>query len=758
MAGDLDTTSEKLEKGIVIIFLLTLLSSCEKPASSEANSTEKSQQSSAILAAAQLSHAKTHLSNRNNHRALAYLNAAFENNPDPEIRQLVEATLETTHFTVPILRLIHPYPILQTATSGKDLFVALSGPYPTVIRWSMDENPKVSAVLFPIEAKTISHLVVSPSGKFLLAQRDSTNLLCDAESLKPIDSIGTFPPGLDPVSLQVFSENSLLLAHPTTSPNNTLTWHIRDTATGEILRSEVLPAYPPPSSSRFDGNTLAVSFENGSGIFIPLTGETERNNHASKTAPPSPTSNFSISGNLLDLQSEIQSSSTAPISALTGYQIDPETQSLSEVPVPDRLQVLSEFFPEIPSTFQIFSAQTPVENRLAAAFPHEFPEISSASRTHADIIRDTFASDDRKSLLAAIEALPPSGLPTATALFLAHQSNNPDILSAVLARAKNVPAPLLEVGRPGTRSPDFATLRKTQDWIGYESPDFSPIFRNFSEKKTTTLSSLILPETPTEEDVQTFLQTLLTEETLQQIGRDGVSEAALNAADALSQIQEHATSAINLTAIAERSGAPVTKLLRIRAYAFTTLADFKSAHENWLQLINNHPQARHLPSDYSEAAYTAFENSDSRQAIEILDVGLFRFPHDVDLAIRSGQIALLTAHPEKAQKYLTRATKIGLPPSDIENTTALLAIAHSDLGDPETGRSYFTQLTAIDPSWADPESIEKLPWPEGFKQTLLGIISYPSETEPGLPLENDPTDTVPPFEELEMLEPPLPTR
>ena len=182
--------------------------------------------------------------------------------------------------------------------------------------------------------------------------------------------------------------------------------------------------------------------------------------------------------------------------------------------------------------------------------------------------------------------------------------------------------------------------------------------------------------------------------------------------------QAQATSALQLTALAERLGTPHPEVLRTRATAFTSLADFTSAHRTWLDLITNEPETDHLPTDYSEAAYTAFENTDPDQAAEILRTGLFRFPEDVALAIRAGWISLLTDQPEQAADYLTRATRIGLPADEVENTTALLAIAYTQLGDADTATSYFDQLTAINPDWAKPETIENLPWPEPLKGPL----------------------------------------
>jgi tetratricopeptide (TPR) repeat protein len=190
----------------------------------------------------------------------------------------------------------------------------------------------------------------------------------------------------------------------------------------------------------------------------------------------------------------------------------------------------------------------------------------------------------------------------------------------------------------------------------------------------------------------------------------------------------------------------------------TTLADFDAAHLVWIDLITHQPEADHLPTDYTEAAHTAFETGNPSQAIEILNTGLFRFPNAPSTAIRSGWIALLTDHTEDALSYLNHATKIGLPPTEIEDTTALLAITHERLGDHDAAVSYLAQLKAISPKWADAGTLAKLPWPDSFKDSLNAILFSEGENEPWQLPENDPTDTAPLPEGFPIEEPPLPSR
>ncbi len=496
--------------------------------------------------------------------------------------------------------------------------------------------------------------------------------------------------------------------------------HIRDSATGETLRSEsftplsktplrqIRGHHPPPRTRRRHRNRNP-----------PRRGN--RQTQARRTLPHRPRTASNHRHFRRQRHHHLPHHPHPPLllpsippslyPAITGYRLNPATQSLEEISTPARLAALSKAFPDIPPTFSIHTCETAVLTRLAAAFPEEFPDLTASSRGHAKIIADTFATGDPTAISTAIRTLPPSGLPTATALFLSLKSENPDYLRQTLAIAENVPAPLLNRDLPLPEN-----YRNEQDWIGYESPDFSEIFTRRQTETTDLLSELELPPEPTEEDIQAFITHLLSPETQSRIARETLALSAINAARSLSETE--ATSSLQLAALAQRLGSPQAEILRTQATALTTLGELEPAHRAWISLITEQPEATHLPSDYSEAAHSAFENSDPDQAAEILRTGLFRFPDDVALAIRAGWIALLTDQPEQAADYLTRATRIGLPADEVENTTALLAIAHTQLGDPDTARAFLKQLTAINEKWADPKVLKKLPWPESFKTSL----------------------------------------
>ncbi len=752
-----------LKFGIFII--LALLLSCEeKPPVSKGSSAPES---NPTLAAAQFALAQTHLDNDTPLKAIPYLNSSLSSQPSPKTRSILEKILSSTDFAVPVTALHHPFPVLRFAASEKNLFVAIGGDHPTVIRWNLSAEPFVEALMFPAKASGISHLSLSPNSRYLLVHRDRTSLLCRADSLKPIAAFDPFLETLEAETCQPFSVNSLFVATPSADPNGLTTWCIRDTATGQILRSETIRHLSTPVASTFEGATLRIITNDGNGIAIPLQGDIEQITTARTPNTLEPTDSTIILTDAKTLTvtrtirlnpKQITNITENIINSLSSYKLDPTTQTLSEIPIPNRLKILSAHYPEIiPPTLKIFSADTPVNRRLADAYPDQFPELTARARSHADLIRRVFATGDRDAILATIDSAT-HGIPLATALYLAVESQNPALVNHALKKTTELPPALRSFAkRESPTNANLEHLRTIEDWHGYESPDFSPLFNRLHRNRHETLTALTLPAQPTEDDISAFSLRLTAPATLETLGKPLLAEKTISVAQRLSEMPEHAATAIQLADHAQTLGTHPAACLRARATAHTTLNDSQSAHTTWIDLITHQPEQAHLPTDYTEAAHSAFETGDARQAIEILNTGLFRFPNFPSTAIRSAWIALLTDHCEDALRYLEHAAKLGLPPAEIETTTALFAIAHAKIGDPEMAASHHAQLTTISPKWNNPENIETLIWPESFKQSLLQIISG-AETEPWQLPENDSTDTAPLPGELPIVEPPLPSR
>jgi tetratricopeptide (TPR) repeat protein len=716
----------------IVAALLTMsLASCEKAAPTSSKSAPSESPKDHSLSTAQLAHAKTLLGTGSPSKALAYLTASSLADPTPDKQRLIAEILSSQELSIPTTRFTHPYPVTHFTYDETALYAALGDSFSTVVRWSLSEPEAPPLILFPTHSEEITHLSLSPNGAYLIVHRGGTNLLCNAKTLKPIRALKPFPENLDAADLQPFTDNSLLTASPSLS-GNTLTWHIHDTATGEEISATAMQALPAPRNAFFSGNNLILHLEDQDEVTISPIGEITRT-HRLDTRPraipihPTPEIYFSSEGNTITLHCIVPSSpeDTDLLDAISGWKLNRDTQELEEIPIPKRLEQLHLHYPEIPPTLSIFSADTPVKKRLAAAFPKSFPEISAPARANAEIVRSSFATGDEKIISSLIASLPPSGLATSTALFLAYRSGNQDWIKAITSKAENLPPALLKIGAANTPIPDLTDLRRQQDWIGFELPDFTPIFQSLTEEKSKTLGRLTLPADPADEQLTEFIAALQSNEALIQIGATGIADSAIRAAHLLATDASRATTAIALTTFAERYGASRSSSLRIRAVAHTTLGDFESAHSAWIDLITNQPEDQHLASDYTEAAYTAFETSAPDQAIAILETGVFRFPDDVAFSIRASWIALLTDHPGEASRYLKNATRIGLPANEVENTTALLAITHTQLGDPETAHGYLEQLIAINPAWNEPETIEKLPWPEPLKASLRQLTWQP---------------------------------
>jgi outer membrane protein assembly factor BamD (BamD/ComL family) len=152
--------------------------------------------------------------------------------------------------------------------------------------------------------------------------------------------------------------------------------------------------------------------------------------------------------------------------------------------------------------------------------------------------------------------------------------------------------------------------------------------------------------------------------------------------------------------------------------ALTALGDYKHAHDRWVTLITEHPVQDQQPGDYAEASYTAFENSDPKQAMTILTTGMHRFPNDANFALRAGWVALLTGNAERAYRFLLTGRQIGYPAEKLENATALLAIAAAQTGADEDAAAFYQDLVRLDADWKKPETIDTLNWPDELKAFL----------------------------------------
>ncbi len=362
----------------------------------------------------------------------------------------------------------------------------------------------------------------------------------------------------------------------------------------------------------------------------------------------------------------------------------------------------------------------------------ETPPVSQWTAT-ARMTR-IFDTGDTAAILSAIHEAGAKGPSAASALSLALESVHPEWIAVCLESATDLPPVLLQIAKSriawleGRKAdalsvwpehfPTLAEIRQDQDWEGWEQADYTPALEKIRQCVTDELNAIAVPENSNADQRKAVADRLRDPMTRAKVGRARFANACLNAALAFSAVKEDKETTFQLANQARELGAAPEPCLRAEALALTALGDYKEAHPRWIELITEHPVETHLPGDYAEAAYTAFENADPRQAMEILTTGIHRFPNDGNFALRAGWVALLTGNSERAYQFLQTGQRIGFPAEKLENATALLAIAAAQSGASDDATVYFKDLLKISADWANPQTIETLEWPEELKATL----------------------------------------
>ncbi len=347
---------------------------------------------------------------------------------------------------------------------------------------------------------------------------------------------------------------------------------------------------------------------------------------------------------------------------------------------------------------------------------------------------EIFASNDTPAIRSAIAASGGKGPAAATALSLALASAHPEWIEACLTSAIDLPPFLRKLAqsriawlrdrKPEALAgwpdvfPDLTEIRLREDWEGWEQADFSPALEQLRVYASEILAGLNVPENSTSEQRTAVIERFKDPATLKSLGRPRFADACLRAAIAFSKFKENPEDTLRLASLARDLGAPPEPCLRIEALALTALGDYQAAHPRWIQLLTEHSVETHLPADYAEAAYTAFENSDSQQAMQILTTGLHRFSADANFAMRAGWVALLTGNSERAYQFLLTGKQIGFPEDKLENAMALLAIAAFQNGALDDATVFYNDLLIIAPEWNDPDTLDSLAWPEDLKAPL----------------------------------------
>ena len=353
-------------------------------------------------------------------------------------------------------------------------------------------------------------------------------------------------------------------------------------------------------------------------------------------------------------------------------------------------------------------------------------------------IQNAFDQADEKAIQSAITSAGPCGPAAAKALELALASTHTEWIEACLSNAKDLPPLLRKIalsriawlqdrkadaisGWPEA-FPDLTQVRLREDWDGWESADFSQVLENLRLCVSEELDALVVSEVSTPKKRQAVIARLSDPLTLKAVGRERFANACLKAALALATFKEHSKAALKLAATARNLGESPAPCLRAEALSFTALGDYQKARDRWVTLITEHPIQDHVPGDYTEAAYTSFENADPQQAMAILTTGHHRFPNDANFALRAGWIALLTNNSEQAYRFLLSGRQIGYPPEKLENSLALLALAAAQSGATDDAAVFYQDLIRLAPAWKNPKTIDTLEWHDEMKDFLRRLV------------------------------------
>jgi hypothetical protein len=222
--------------------------------------------------------------------ALPLLVSAMEADPScGEALAMASGILQSTRWFLPEVSISHAGLTIDHVEldNASSLWVALSlddgadlrSSVQTVVKWNL-ETLRIENVLFPVRGNETSCMLFDPGHRYAVIKRsytssDDTVLLCDAQTLKPIRNLGPLPDFLTPSAVIVFSADGLLLAHPTyvSDKDRSIIWHLRDTQTGEIIRtsSPTPPDKPAPLTAFLDRSRLRVMHTDGILLVMPVS-------------------------------------------------------------------------------------------------------------------------------------------------------------------------------------------------------------------------------------------------------------------------------------------------------------------------------------------------------------------------------------------------------------------------------------------------------------------------------------------------------
>lgn len=428
---------------------------------------------------------------------------------------------------------------------------------------------------------------------------------------------------------------------------------------------------------------------------------------------------------------------------IAGFSVAPRVPAADAfIPLWDRLaNEAPTMWPELLEWSKDLAAN-PWREKLAAAVTGPkadyLPVLGDNPWMQSVPVATAIEGKDTAALNTTISEAGGKGAVAAKALELALASEDAERIESILAMARNMPPILEQIARSrvawlqGRKAdalstwpenfPEMVHFRTREDWEGWELADFRPALEEIRRHVTEELAAITVPEDSTPEQRKAVAERLADPVTLATVGRSRFALASMNAALAFSAHKEEVETTFKLANQAREMGAPPEPCLRAEALALTAMGDYQKAHPRWVELLTEHPIETTIPGDYAEAAYTAFENAEPKQAMEILTAGRHRFPQDGNFALRAGWVALLTGNPERAYQFLQDGKRIGFPEEKEENALALLVIAAAQSGAHDDAAVYFQDLLRLDRAWIELKTLDTLDWPPELKASLAEFM------------------------------------
>jgi len=328
------------------------------------------------------------------------------------------------------------------------------------------------------------------------------------------------------------------------------------------------------------------------------------------------------------------------------------------------------------------------------------------------------------------------GPAAAAALRVALAAADAPAITAALAAAKDLPAPVREYAVARIRwaegrkmevfaqwpadFPDYRELRARGALGDWEAALPTAETERFLGSLRRELATLEPPPDAGPDDLRALATVLLDPATTSIFGIKRVREALVACALELAPDRKSAKLVARMVERARLGGAAPLDCLRVEARALMAAAEFTAAYAHWLQLIDA-DQGEARPGDFLDAARCVLEDLQDAAAIELLLRGKDRFPADPGYACDAAWLLLAAGHPEQAGMLLEHGFTLPLAADERENALAMLVCAAEQTQRAERADQAFLELRALSPDWGDDKALKALGWPEALEQNLLAV-------------------------------------